>query len=363
MRLGRLFWKFFFFFWMAQSLTAAGVGLTIWLTHPDRPPPHARAERPPLPPPGTGDFRPPPPPPERGLRPPLLPLLAGSVVSLLFAALLAWYFSRPIRSLRDAFDAVAAGRLTTRIGAGMGRRQDELADLGQDFDRMAERLERLIEGQRRWLHDISHELRSPLARLQAASDLLRQQPERAAEFAERIDRDTGRMDRLVGELLTLARLDAGLAGRFDETVELAELLAGIADDAAIEGEARGCRIELAATGPLAVRGSTELLQRAVENVVRNALRHSPAGGRIAISAQRDGPRVRVAVADDGAGVPEELLERIFDPFFRADDSRAFAGHGLGLSIARRVIEAHSGRIAAGNRPAGGLAVAIDLPAA
>lgn len=359
MRQGRLFWKFFFFFWMAQSLTAAGVGLTIWLLRPEPHPPHARMAPAQKPPPN--DFRPPPP-PERGLRPPLLPLLAGSVVSLLFAALLARYFSRPIRSLRDAFEAVAGGRLATRIGAGMGRRQDELADLGQDFDRMAERLERLIEGQRRWLHDISHELRSPLARLQAAADLLRQQPERAAEFAERIDRDTGRMDRLVEELLTLARLDAGTAGKLDETVDLAEVIADIADDAALEGEARGCQIEPAISAPLSVRGSVDLLHRAIENVVRNALRHSPDGGRIAISASRDGPWVRVSIADAGPGVPESLLERIFDPFFRVDETRTFVGHGLGLSITRRIVEAHGGRISASNPPAGGLAVAIELPA-
>lgn len=374
MKLGRLFWKFFFFFWLAQLVTSFGVGAAIWMLRPE-PGPRAAAL---APPPALVQPSPHPPyrsfgaagpharawwRPMRPLRSPWVPLLAGGAVSLLFAALLAWYFARPIRNLRTAFDSVAHGQLDTRIGATMGGRRDELADLGKDFDRMAERLQRLVEGQQRLLHDVSHELRAPLARLQAVSDLLRQQPERAAELLERLERDTGRMDRLVGELLTLARLEAGTAGRMDETVDLAELLHGIAEDARFEARPRQCRVELELQQPLMLRGNGELLHRAIENVVRNALRHSPDGGRIGLAARRHGPTITLEISDEGAGVAEPELASIFEPFVRGQAAAPFAGYGLGLAITRRVVLAHGGDIHANNQPGGGLRIVLRLPAA
>lgn len=370
MKTGRLFWKFFFFFWLAQLVTSIGVGVGMWLWHqrhepgiagppppivadalrrpppfdPARPPPHARHRHQPL------------------ILPPLMPLLAGSVVSLLFAALLAWYFSRPINSLKQAFGAAAGGQLDTRIGNTMGRRQDELADLGADFDRMAERLQGLVDGQRRLLHDVSHELRSPLARLQAAADLLRQQPERSGEFVGRIERDTARMDRLVGELLTLARVDAGTAGSLDQEVDLHELIADIADDAMVEAEPRNCGIDVSVPAALVTIGNHELLGRAIENVVRNAVRHSPDGGNIAISAAPRADEIVIAVADQGTGVRPGDLERIFEPFFRSATADSYAGYGLGLAITRRIVQAHGGSVAAANGNSGGLVVTMRLPA-
>lgn len=364
--MGRLFWKFFFFFWLAQLVTSTGVGVTIWVSHGD-----AR--------PAPADFRPPrplgvPAPPPPGARedgplrpplpwmPPLMPLVAGSLVSLLFATLLAWYFARPIRQLRGAFEAVAAGRLETRIGDSLAGRNDELARLGQDFDRMAERLQALLDGRQRLLHDVSHELRSPLARLQAAADLARQRPERGGAFIERVERETVRMDRLVGELLTLARLDAGMAESTAEEVDLAELIARIAEDAGLEGRVRGCAIGVEVDQDLHVAGHPELLHRMLENVVRNAVHHSPAGGRVHVEAHADPGRSAavVDIADTGSGVPEEDLERIFQPFRRGEGAAA-GGYGLGLAIARRVAEAHGGSVSAANRPGGGLRVSIALP--
>jgi signal transduction histidine kinase len=306
------------------------------------------------------------PPHQAGKRPPHLPLqpiLAGSVVSLLFAALLAWYFAKPIRSLRTAFEAVAGGKLETRIGGSMGRRNDELADLGKDFDHMANRLQKLLEAQRRLLHDVSHELRSPLARLQAAADLMRQQPERGAEFIEHIERDTARMDRLVGELLTLARLDAGMAGELDEEVDLGEVVADIAEDAQFEADGKNCGVEVDLNGETVVRGSHELLHRAIENIVRNAVRHSPEGGKVSISLNVVDGRVRVTIADRGPGVFDSDLAAIFDPFFRSVPGQSAVGYGLGLAITRRIVEAHGGEVSAANRPESGLLVTLELPVA
>jgi len=363
--MGRLFWKFFFFFWFAQVATSAGVGIAVWLNHPEHGPGARMFEAMPPPPEfSRPDRRPPRPddgvPPSR-LPMPLMPILTGSAVSLLFAALLAWYFAKPIHSLRAAFESVAGGKLETRVDESMRHRNDELADLGSDFDRMANRLESLIEGQRRLLHDVSHELRSPLARLQAATGLLRQQPDRATEFIERIERDTGRMDMLVGELLTLARLDAGMAGQLDETVELPELLADIAEDARFEAEGKRCSIDVEMNGPTIARGSRELLHRAIENVVRNAVRHSPDDGHVKISTHASDGRLLLTVVDAGPGVSEKELASIFEPFVRSAREGSFSGYGLGLAITRRVIEAHGGSVSAVNRPEGGLVVTLELP--
>ena len=359
--MGRLFWKFFFFFWLAQVVTAVGVGGAIWLEHAEHwgdggPPPPASFAAAHPPPPAER-----PPPPHR-LPLPLLPILAGGLVSLLFAALLAWYFAKPISRLRKAFEAVAGGQLDTRIAAAMGRRDDELADLGADFDRMAGRLESLLMAQRRLLHDVSHELRSPLARLQAAADLLRQQPERAGEFIERIERDTRRMDHLVGELLTLARLDAGMVGRREDRVDVRELICDIAEDASFEAAGRHCTIAIEQVATSIAEGNHELLYRAFENVIRNAVKHSPEGGLVSISTEAEAGRLRVLVADQGAGVVEADLGAIFEPFVRSDRDHLPLGYGLGLAITRRVIEAHGGSVKAINRPTGGLLVVLELPA-
>lgn len=364
--MGRLFWKFFFIFWLAQIVASTGVGVMVWLEHrangepmglfspPPPPPGEARA---PGAPPGYEAMRPPP----RRIAPPLLPILAGSLVSLVFAALLAWYFARPIRTLRAAFAAVADGRLETRIGDAMGRRKDELSDLGHDFDHMANRLDKLIETQRRLLHDVSHELRSPLARLQAAADLMVQQPERSGEFVDRIERDTARMDALVGELLTLARLDAGMAGQLDDEVDVCEIVADVADAAGFEAQLKRCTIACDAAESVIVRGNHELLHRAIENVVRNAVRHSPEEGVVSIALAQNDAHLALTVSDQGPGVAPGDLAAIFEPFVRGSNAPSSTGHGLGLAITRRVALAHGGGVHAENRVGGGLAVTLEIP--
>ena len=295
-----------------------------------------------------------------------IPMLAAIIVSLFFAALLAWYFSRPIRALRNAFEAAAAGDLSPRFADGDRLGGDELNDLGRDFDRMSGQLRALMDGQRRLLHDVSHELRSPLARLQAAIGLAHQQPDKIAMSLQRIERESVRMDKLVGELLTLSRLEANPDLPKSEAIDMQELVDGIAQDARFEAGEAGPAIEVDIEGELVanVRGAPDLLWRAVENVVRNAVKHGGAGGRVEIRLYARGQQVHVDVLDRGPGILEADLPAVFEPFFRSNPGKNnIDGHGLGLAIAQRVVHAHGGTIAARNRDGGGLQVAIALPLA
>jgi len=286
------------------------------------------------------------------------------LASLLFSAGLAWYLARPVRHLRAATRRLADGALDTRVAPVLGGRRDEIADLGRDFDHMAARLQVLVGAQKRLLHDVSHELRSPLARLQVAVALARQRPERLATTLDRVERETARLDALVGELLTLSRLEAGVTGAADETFDLVELLEEVAADARFEAEAAGVRVELAPHGGIVALGRAELLRRAFENVIRNAVKYTAKDTAVEVAAVRDAAAgaATVSVCDRGPGVPEADLEALFEPFFRAERGAARAGYGLGLAIARRAVEAHGGRIRATNRAGGGLCVEIALPA-
>lgn len=293
---------------------------------------------------------------------PVMPVLLAMLGSLVSSALLAWHFAKPIRRLRQAFEAAASGKLDTRIG-GAAKGGDELTDLGHDFDRMAHRLESVLEAQRRLLHDVSHEMRSPLARMQAAIGLARQRPERVQALLERIERESERMDAMIGEVLALARLDAGGADVARDEVGVEELVAQVVDDARFEAQAAGKTVLLDAPGTNCVQASSELLVSAVENVVRNAVRHTAGGTAVRVAVSADGLKrqVRIAVCDQGPGVPEDELELIFRPFQRGSEARKLPGHGLGLAIADRVVRSHGGSIHAHNHEGGGLCVDIVLP--
>ncbi len=294
---------------------------------------------------------------------PLLPISIGVLASLGFSALLAWYLAKPIRHLRGALDAVAAGKLDTRIGSRMGQRRDEIADLGRDFDRMAQHLQILVGSQQRLLHDVSHELRSPLARLQAAIGLARQQPEKLGASLDRIVRESGRLDELVGELLTLSRLEAGMNDTPSDDIDLVGLVRDIADDARFEAEANGRRVGFCGEGEFVVKARVELLHRAFDNVIRNAVKYTREGTEVEIRVERQTApgQMIVTVVDRGPGVPKNDLQNVFKPFFRSGSSTATAGFGLGLAIARRAIEAHGGTIRATNRDGSGLCVEVILP--
>lgn len=315
--------------------------------------------------PGEGMHGPPGGPPIFGYRVGrVFPMIGATLASLLFAVLLAWYFSRPIRDLRNAFYAASTGDLAPRFDQNRGR-SDEFRDLGRDFDRMTEQLRNLIDGQRRLLHDVSHELRSPLARLQAAIGLAHQQPDKLAASLERIERESVRMDKLVGELLTLSRLEASQRIDQKEPIDVGEMAGQIADDARFESSNSGAVITVAAPDGMIVNGAPDLLWRALENVVRNAIKHG--GGMVDIRVVRTGAAVEIAVCDRGPGIHPDDLPSLFQPFFRCQAANgaqnSVDGHGLGLAIARRVIDAHDGAIRVENRPAGGLAVTVTVPLA
>lgn len=372
--LGRLFWKFLVFFFLAQMSAVLGVGLAIWATMPAQsampplfaPVPPRENARPPAPPDHPSAARSArPPPPRRSPEPPLVHLAAGAVVSLVFAALLAGYVSRPIRRLREALERGADGQLAPGVSASMGKRRDELADLGRDFDRMARHTAQLMAAQRRLLHDVSHEMRSPLARLSAIVGLIRQQPRNLDAHLQRLEHESTRIDRLLSELLTLSRLESVGEGRQperSEPVDMAELLAEIIEDAAPESAQAGCRIEFARPASEAnMHGDPALLYRLFDNLIRNALTHAAAGGWIGISVSLGDREIEVCVEDNGPGVPNEDLPGLFAPFYRSAAANGRKGHGLGLAIARQISENHGGRIEAVNRPESGLRVSVRLP--
>jgi len=297
---------------------------------------------------------------------PLLPIATGMAASLIFGVLLSWYVGRPVRVLRGAFDALSQGRLETRVSGAMGRDAGEAADLARDFDGMADRLQTLITAQRSLLHDVSHELRSPLARLQAAIGLARQNPQKRDVSLDRIELEAQRVDALVEQLLTLSRLEAQVGDGSDthlERVDLVDLVAAIAEDARFEAEANGRTVSFLSAGEAVSSVRAELLHRAVENVIRNAVTYTEPGTTVDVRAEADvvGRQFIVRVVDRGPGVPEEELETIFEPFYRGSTGAPGRGFGLGLAISRRAVETHGGRVVARNRPEGGLDVEIRLP--
>lgn len=344
---GGLFWKVFAACWFTSLLTGVGINLA------------ARAF------PGLIELPPHPPRLEQSVG---MPVLVGALIALGLSGLLAWSLSRPIRLLRQAFSDAAAGQLTHRVGPQLGRQRDEFAELGHDYDRMAQQLQALLGAQRRLLHDVSHELRSPLARLQMATGLLRHNPQGLPQALARIDHEVERLNALVGEVLTLARLEAGVADGTPpddgEALDVQALLASVAEDAGFEAQAAGrcLRLQLAGDGPLLpARG--ELLQRAFDNLLRNALKFAPAGSVVELAAawQREAGRWTLQVCDRGPGLSEADCERIFEPFVRAGTATGLAGFGLGLAIARRAVQAHGGQIDARPREGGGLVVSLSLP--
>lgn len=288
--------------------------------------------------------------------------LVALFVPGLICYLLTRYLTAPILRLREASQQLAAGNLSTRAEGRMSLRRDELGLLVNDFNTMAERLEGLVNGQRQLIYDISHELRSPLTRLNVALDIGRERKGNDQAF-DQMQQDLERMNQMIERLLTLARLDAVTASVPFESLNLTDLVADIVHSAGFELHERSDGITMNSRESFFVRGNTELLQSAIENVIRNAIRYNNSEEPVQIVLERVGSSVRITVRDHGLGVPSEHLQRIFEPFYRvADDrDRQTGGTGLGLAITKRAIRMHGGEVHAINATPQGLTVHILLP--
>jgi two-component system OmpR family sensor kinase len=296
---------------------------------------------------------------------PFLPLAMQFGASLLLSALLAANLARPVSQLRNGLRKLARGDLGVRLTADMGRRRDEIADLAQDFDAMAERMQQLIASRDRLLHDVSHELRSPLARMSVAVGLARKSAAVPEPALDRIETEGARLNEIVGDLLSLSRAESEAANE-EIYFDLGGLLQVICEDARFEAQPRGVGVVLdlapefddADHVPL-LKGAPQLLRRGIENVIRNALRFSPSGDVVRVTAMIEGGAIEITVADSGPGVPQLLLETMFEPFVKGVSETR--GVGLGLAIARRALAAYGGTIQAFNREGAGLIIRISLP--
>ena len=276
----------------------------------------------------------------------------------IFSFFLARSLTAPVRQLRGAVERFGSGDLTARVNTTRG---DEIGLLGRAFDQMAARIQTLVQAERRLLVDISHELRSPLTRLGLAVELARTGEDRDAAL-DRIQREADRLNSLVGGLLQVNRGEADPAALQKVPVRLEELIEGVVDDYRDDAESRGGRIEFRAAASVVVEGDPELLRRAVENILRNAIRYSPPSGVIDVELAVGQSDACIRVRDRGPGVPDEALPHLFEAFYRVRESseQPQDGFGLGLSIARRAVELHKGAIRAANAHPG-LLVEITLP--
>jgi two-component system sensor histidine kinase CpxA len=299
-------------------------------------------------------------------------LLIALIVSILVTSGITMVITRPIGSLRAAARELASGNLRARVKwpsrKPPPKSSDELWGLVNDFNHMADRLESLVDAQMLLMRDVSHELRSPLARLSVALELAREeaQPEMEVQL-ERIERETGRLNSLISQLLSLSHLESTRKLPEGENVNLSSLVRELLPDMEYEAQRRNCSVRFSGDESCAVRGSRELLGRAIENVIRNAIAYTSEGTAVEIQLRCEdrfsGEFGVLQVRDHGPGVPEEGLKSIFRPFYRMDLSRqrSTGGYGVGLAITERAIRLHGGFVLARNSPEGGLIVEMSLP--
>jgi two-component system sensor histidine kinase CpxA len=288
------------------------------------------------------------------------------LVSGLICSLLTRYFTAPILRLRKMSQKIAAGDLSVRAGSELAQRRDEIGDLVRDFNAMASRIEELVSRQRQLTYDVSHELRSPLARLNVALDLGRERKGNDPAF-EQMEEDIRLLDEMIGRLLTIAKLDTSAPQVPMMDLDLADVLSQIAHHAEFESKEPNGAIRLTSAGECIVWGNAELLHSAIENVIRNAIRYTENGTLIEVCLEREntssGAKIRLVIRDYGPGVPESELKNIFQPFYRVAGARdrQSGGTGLGLAIADRVVRIHGGTIRAENAIPRGLRIEIFLP--
>ena len=289
--------------------------------------------------------------------------LAGLLLTAIIVCYaLALYLTAPIRKLREATQKFAGGDLSARVPTRVVRRRDELADLARDFDLMAERIESLITSQQRLTRDVSHELRSPLARMNVALEIARQKSNtETVPFLDRIETESGRLNDMISRLLTLAKLESGAEDVERVRLDLAEIVRDVAADADFEAQAKQKFVEVSSADSCMVMGSENLLRSAIENVLRNAVRYTAERTVVDVSLTKSNGHAIVKISDHGGGVPADELENLFRPFYRVGEARErkTGGIGLGLAIAERAVKAHKGKITAKNSN-GGLSVEIEL---
>jgi two-component system sensor histidine kinase CpxA len=302
-------------------------------------------------------------------RPPLFwsSLSIAVLLSVILSFGIARYLVRPLRSIEQAARKLSEGDLSARVGPALGNRGDEIADFAAAFDQMATRIESLVRAHKVLLRDVSHELRSPLARAHAALSLARQQTRGMVDNElDRLEIEVERLDGMIGKLLTFSRLNSEERQIRNEPVELVGLLSEIADDSRFEASSGGKTVRLRDGPPLTVNGDSELLASCFENVIRNAVRHTHVNTAAEITVSYDDDLrqyCRVQVRDHGDGVPDAELEQIFKPFYRLEEgaSPGSGRSGIGLAIAQRAVHRHGGEIVAANAPDGGLVVSVTLP--
>jgi two-component system sensor histidine kinase CpxA len=297
-----------------------------------------------------------------------LPAISLTILSiaLIVSALTSWWLAdhltAPIRRIQAGARALAGENLDVRVSAGLEQRKDEVAVLARDFDAMADRLRANRSATTRLLRDISHELRSPLARMRVALGLARQPAADLARQWDRLEREIERLDSMIGQVLKLARLQGSEAPFAKERFELGEVIDEVVRDANYEGGLKHCKVSVQGSANAQVLGNRELLRSAIENVLRNAVRYSPAETPVDVHIARAAMGLTISVRDHGPGVPNADLERIFEPFYRVAESRDrdSGGEGIGLAITSQVMKAHGGGARAMNRP-GGFEVHLSLP--
>jgi len=295
-----------------------------------------------------------------------LRILAAALISALVSFFLARSLTAPLESLRLATRKIAAGDLDTRVGQMFPQRHDEFSQLATDFDLMAERLQTMQQANRRLLRDVSHELRSPLARLTVALELARKKgADNIRSELDRIELEGERLESLVNDVLGLLRETSEYSPKQDENLDLSELLTELVQVVNYEVPQGKPGIVWQPQPPLTYQGDRELLWRTMENLLRNALRHTDPEQGVELSLQADSGerKIHIVVRDHGSGVPEEDLQKIFEPFYRVQEARdrSSGGHGIGLAIAAAAVGRHGGQIQASNAPGGGLSVRVSLP--
>lgn len=296
----------------------------------------------------------------------LLRLLAAALISAVVSFFLARYLTSPLERLRKASRQLAEGDLSTRVGGELVERKDEIGALAADFDTMAAQLQKMQQANRRLLRDVSHELRSPLARLRVALELARNKDSNTLQAElDRIELEGERLDELVGEVLRLLRETSDSSPLQKEPVNLVALLADLQDDVNFETAAEDCRVTMQAPEQLELMANRELLLRAFENLLRNASRYTdPSKGvEVTITERSEHNDCVILIRDYGEGVPATELDKIFEPFYRVHEARDrhTGGHGLGLAIAKAAIQRHGGEIKAENVDRQGLLITVTLP--